>query len=221
MSISAQILHYKNELKKHGSAKLVAVSKFQPNTAIEEAYLAGQRLFGENKAQEMQQKASSLPKDIEWHFIGHLQTNKVKYIAPFVNLIHAVDSLNLLKTIHKEADKNNRTINCLLQIHVAKEETKFGFNEDELKQFISEKSYSEYPLANICGIMGMASNTTDKGQIEQEFDQILRVFNYLKENHFKEKADFEEISMGMSNDWEVAISKGATLIRIGSSIFRQ
>lgn len=219
MSISSQILHYQNELKKIGSAKLVAVSKYQPNAAIETAYNSGQRLFGENKAQELQQKAASLPTDIEWHFIGHLQTNKVKYIAPFVKLIHAVDSLSLLKTIHKEAEKNNRSIDCLLQIHVAKEETKFGFSEVELREFMSDNAYSEYPLANICGIMGMASNTADKHQIEQEFDEIVRMFNYLKANYFSEKSDFSEISMGMSNDWEIAISKGATLIRIGSSIF--
>lgn len=219
MSISSQILHYQNELKKLGSAQLVAVSKHQPNSAIETAYNSGQRLFGENKAQEMQLKASNLPQDIEWHFIGHLQTNKVKYIAPFVKLIHAVDSLSLLKTIHKEAEKNNRTIDCLLQIHVAKEETKYGFSEEEFLQFIKEKAYSEYPLANICGLMGMASNTSDMQQVSLEFELISTTFNYLKENYFLEKSDFSHISMGMSNDWEIAVSKGATLIRIGSAIF--
>lgn len=199
--------------------KLIAVSKTKPYTFIQEAYDAGQRIFGENKAQEMQQKNALLPQDIEWHFIGHLQTNKVKYIAPFVHLIHSVDSLKLLKEINREAQKNNRTIDCLLQFHIASEETKFGLDIDEAKQLLQSDEYQSFENIRICGVMGMATFTEHTETIRKEFRALKHIFDVLKQAFFSKESYFKEISMGMSNDFPIAIEEGATMVRVGSLIF--
>lgn len=199
--------------------KLIAVSKTKPAMDIEEAYQCGQRAFGENKVQEMAEKYEILPKDIEWHLIGHLQTNKVKYIAPFVSLIHAVDSLKLLKVIDTEAGKCNRIIPCLLQFHVAEEETKFGLNEEEACQLLESADYKSLKNIRIAGIMGMATNTDNEKQIRKEFNHLHRIFSGLKERYFSDGNDFKEISMGMSGDYRLAVLEGSTMVRVGSSIF--
>lgn len=199
--------------------KLIAVSKTMPATLIQEAYDAGQRVFGENKAQEMQQKSALLPQDIEWHFIGHLQTNKVKYIAPFVQLIHSVDSLKLLKEINREAKKNNRTIDCLLQFHIATEETKFGLDIDEAKQLLQSDEFQSFENIRICGVMGMATFTDNEETIRKEFRALKHIFDLLKQAFFSTEPYFKEISMGMSSDFPIAIEEGATMIRVGSLIF--
>ncbi len=217
MSIAENIKRITSELGEN--TRLVAVSKTKPNEDIMEAYNAGQRLFGENKVQELTQKYESLPKDIEWHFIGHLQTNKVKYIAPFVSLIHGVESLKLLKTINKEAKKNNRVIDCLLQFHIAQESTKFGLNEEEADALLSSEQYSELGNIRIVGVMGMATYTDDQEQVRSEFKHLKNIFDELKQNYFPEEEGFKEISMGMSGDYKIAIEEGSTLVRIGSSIF--
>lgn len=198
---------------------LVAVSKTKPNEAIIEAYEAGQRLFGENKVQELTQKYNDLPKDIEWHFIGHLQTNKVKYIAPFVSLIHAVDSIKLLKTIDKEAAKNKRIISCLLQFFIADEESKFGLNMKEADTLLQSEEYRKLQHVRITGVMGMATFTNDEQKITREFQTLKRNFDELKKRYFSDNDSFKEISMGMSNDYLLAIAQGSTMIRIGSTIF--
>jgi hypothetical protein len=190
---------------------LVAVSKTKPNTAILEAYQAGQRIFGENKVQELAKKAEELPKDIVWHMIGHLQTNKVKFIAPFVSLIHGVDSLKLLKEINKRAEKNNRIIDCLLQVHIATESTKFGFGLDELESALN--TAKEYQNIKIIGLMGMATFTDDTQQVTQEFKSLKTVFDTVKNNNIT------TLSMGMSGDYKIAIEQGSTMIRVGSAIF--
>jgi len=194
---------------------LVAVSKTKPNEAILEAYETGQRIFGENKVQELAQKFEDLPKDIEWHMIGHLQTNKVKYIAPFVALIHGVDSIKLLKEINKQANKNGRVINCLLQIHIAEEQTKFGFSFDEATQIINSDLQTTYPNVNIVGLMGMATNTDDSIQVKKEFEQLKSLHSKLIINN----STFEVLSMGMSGDYQLAIEEGSTMVRVGSAIF--
>lgn len=199
--------------------RLVAVSKFHPNEAIEEAYCAGQRIFGESKVQEMTAKYESLPKDIEWHFIGHLQTNKIKYIVPYVSLIHGVDSFKLLVEVDKQAAKANRTVNCLLQLHVAQEETKFGFSPDECREMLAAREWKELTNVCICGLMGMASNTDDTEQINREFHSLYMLFDELKVTSFAENPEFKELSMGMSHDYHLAVSQGSTLIRVGSKIF--
>lgn len=199
--------------------KLVAVSKFKPNEAILEAYETGQRSFGENKVQELKQKFEDLPKDIEWHFIGHLQTNKVKYIAPFVSLIHSADSYKLLQAIDKEGSKNNRIINCLLQFHIATEETKFGLSLDEAQEFLANEEFQKMKHISIVGVMGMATFTDDEKQIVHEFKSLKFIFEELKSKFFASKPDFKEISMGMSDDYKFAIEQGSTIIRIGSNIF--
>lgn len=198
---------------------LVAVSKTKPNEAIIEAYEAGQRMFGENKVQELTQKYNDLPKDIEWHFIGHLQTNKVKYIAPFVSLIHAVDSIKLLKTIDKEAAKNKRIISCLLQFFIADEESKFGLNMKEPDTLLQSEEYRKLQHVRITGVMGMATFTNDEQKITREFQTLKRNFDELKKRYFSDNDSFKEISMGMSNDYLLAIAQGSTMIRIGSTIF--
>ena len=198
---------------------LVAVSKTKPNKAIIEAYEAGQRVFGENKVQELVEKADALPKDIEWHLIGHLQRNKVKYIAPFVSLIHAVDSLRLLQEINKQAAKNNRTINCLLQFHIADEETKFGLDENDAIELLNSEVYQNMNNVNICGVMGMATFTDNQDQVRAEFKRLREIFEKLKSSHFSSDDDFKTISMGMSGDWKIALEEGSTMIRVGSSIF--
>lgn len=198
---------------------LVAVSKTKPIAAITEAYEAGQRIFGENKAQELQEKYEALPKDIVWHFIGHLQTNKVKYIAPFVDLIHSIDSEKLLKEVDKEAKKNNRIIPCLLQFHIAEEETKFGFSFEEVKELLESDDFLQYQNIQLVGVMGMASFTEDEELIRSEFQTLHDYFQVIKSHYFKFNADFKEISMGMSGDYQLAIEHGSTLIRLGSTIF--
>ena len=198
---------------------LVAVSKTKSNELILEAYNIGQRHFGENKVQELSEKASALPKDIHWHLIGHLQTNKVKYIAEFVHLIHAVDSLKLLQEINKQAQKHNRVIACLLQFHIAAEDTKFGLSRDEVKLLLSSESFRELQNIQIVGVMGMASFVEDKIQITNEFKNLQTIFIEIKNDYFLEQVSFKEISMGMSGDFQLAIEEGSTMVRIGSSIF--
>ena len=198
---------------------LVAVSKTKPVEDLQEAYNAGQRIFGENKVQEMTSKYEMLPKDIQWHLIGHLQTNKVKYIAPYVSLIHSIDSEKLLREVNKEAKKNNRIISCLLQFHIAKEETKFGFSFDEAKELIESEAFLNFQNIQIVGIMGMASFTEKEQQIRNEFQTLHDYFQVLKSHYFKFNPDFKEISMGMSGDYKIAIEHGSTMIRVGSTIF--
>jgi pyridoxal phosphate enzyme (YggS family) len=190
---------------------LVAVSKTRQNSAIIEAYQIGQRIFGENKVQELVQKFEELPKDINWHMIGHLQTNKVKYIAPFVSLIHGVDSVKLLKEINKRAKQNNRVIDCLLQVHIATESTKFGFDISEVNEAIN--STNEYQNIRIVGLMGMATFTDNKLQVIQEFSSLKTVFDTVKNEHIT------TLSMGMSGDYQLAIEQGSNMVRVGSAIF--
>lgn len=202
--------------------RLVAVSKYHPASLIQEAYGAGQRIFGESHVQELVAKHDALPKDIEWHFIGHLQTNKVKYIAPFVSLIHAVDSERLLIEIDKQAKRCGRTIPVLLQVHVAKETTKFGFTPDELLNFMKNGDWRQYTNIRFSGIMCMATNTEDEALIASEFEQAKTLFHRIKEKYFSDahtSNTFKECSWGMSGDYPIAIEHGSTLIRIGSMIF--
>lgn len=197
---------------------LIAVSKTKPVSDLQEAYDAGQRIFGENKALEMRDKYQELPKDIQWHFIGHLQTNKIKYIAPFVTLIHSIDSASLLEAVNKEAAKNNRVIDCLLQFHIAQEETKFGLDMEEAKTMIESDNFKKLNNVRIVGVMGMATFTDDENQVRNEFKTLKNIFDTLKENYFKDDS-FKEISMGMSDDYPIAIEEGATMVRVGSKIF--
>jgi len=199
------------------TCRLIAVSKTQPSEKIQEAYNAGQRLFGENKAQEMTAKYEILPKDIEWHMIGHLQRNKVKYIAPFVGLIHSVDSLRLLEEIDRQAEKCNRIISCLLQVHIAKEETKFGFDEAELMD--SLQAIGALKHVSVRGLMGMATFTDDKEQVRQEFHGLNQLFRKLAGMQLPQNVTMRELSTGMSGDYRIAISEGSTLVRIGTTIF--
>ncbi|SNR15916.1 conserved protein of unknown function [Tenacibaculum jejuense] len=194
---------------------LVAVSKTKPSTDILEAYEAGQRIFGENKIQEMVTKYDELPKDIQWHMIGHLQRNKVKYMAHFVDLIHGVDSFKTLLEINKQALKHDRVINCLLQARIAKEETKFGLPFDEIKNILNSKEFSNLNNVKVVGLMGMATFTDNQDQLTKEFSSLYNLYNDLKENN----ADFSILSMGMSGDYKLAIECGSTMVRIGSSIF--
>ncbi len=217
MSVSENLKKIKQTLPNH--VTLVAVSKTKPNSDIIEAYNAGQRIFGENKVQDLTQKYEDLSKDIQWHFIGHLQTNKVKYIAPFVSLIHGVDSIKLLRTINKEGKKNDRKINCLLQFHIAEESTKFGFTLEEFIQEITNAPLDEFTNIEICGVMGMATYTDDQNQIAKEFKTLKSIFKELKSGVFANSSNFKEISMGMSGDYPLAIEQGSTMVRVGSSIF--
>ncbi len=201
------------------NVKLIAVSKTKPNEAIMEAYQAGQRVFGENKPQELALKWSTLPADIEWHMIGHLQTNKVKYIAPFVSLIHSVDSPKLLATIDKEAAKNGRVIDCLFQMHIAEEETKFGFDYHELVELLKSGVLAEFKNVRMVGVMGMATFTDDVAQVRYEFHNLKEIFIKLQQAYFGADASFTEISMGMSDDFRLAIEEGSTMVRVGSAIF--
>lgn len=197
---------------------LLAVSKTKPESDIMQAYEIGCRSFGENKVQEMVRKYEVLPKDINWHLIGHLQTNKVKYIAPFVSLIHSVDSLNLLETINKEAKKCNRVIPCLLQFHIATEETKFGLSLEEAEEFLSKPEFKQLQNVEIVGVMGMASFTDNTNQVRNEFKHLKSIFDTLHTKYFPSDS-FKEISMGMSEDYQIAVEEGSTIVRIGSSIF--
>lgn len=201
--------------------RLVAVSKFHPVEELMEAYEAGQRIFGENHAQELAAKAAVMPQDIQWHFIGHLQTNKVKQIVPFVSLIHSVDSLRLLREIDKQAKRAERCIDCLLQLHVAQEETKFGFAPEELLKMLEEGEWRSLDHVRLCGIMCMATNTDDVTEIRREFQLAHRTFDEAKQRFFKDDEHFCERSMGMSDDFPIAIEEGATLVRIGTRIFGQ
>lgn len=198
---------------------LVAVSKTKSVDDILAVYNLGQRVFGENKVQEVCDKQPLLPTDIQWHVIGHLQTNKVKYIAPFVSMIHAVDSLKLLAEINKQALKNNRIIDCLLQFHIAKEDTKFGLNKEEAKELLASVSYKEMKNVHIRGVMGMATFTDDTAIIRREFQTLVSYFNYLKSTCFSDQNTFDTRSMGMSGDFEIAIEEGSNMVRIGSLIF--
>ena len=197
---------------------LIAVSKTKPIEDLQEAYDAGQRIFGENKALEMRDKHQVLPDDIKWHFIGHLQTNKIKYIAPFVTLIHSIDSASLLDAVNKEAAKNNRVIDCLLQFHIAQEDTKFGLDMEEAKNMIESENFKKLNNVRIVGVMGMATFTDDVNQVRNEFKTLKNIFDTLKDNYFKDDS-FKEISMGMSDDYPIAIEEGATMVRVGSKIF--
>lgn len=198
---------------------LVAVSKNHLPAAVMEAYETGHRTFGENKAQEMISKQPLLPEDIHWHFIGHLQTNKVKYIVPFVHMIESVDSLKLLREIDKQAEKCERVIDCLLQFHIATEETKFGLDLEEGEVILQSEEYKSLNNINICGVMGMATYTTDEDRVHREFKELVRIFHFLKEKYFPEEKRFREISMGMTSDYQIAIAEGSTMIRIGTAIF--
>ncbi len=201
------------------NVKLIAVSKTKPVSMIMEAYEAGQKVFGENKAQDMAAKYPQLPADIEWHFIGHMQTNKVKYIAPFVKLIHSADSFKVLKEINKQALKNKRTIDTLLQFHIATEETKFGLNMEEAAEILTNPEFENLKNVRICGVMGMATFTDDEQLIRKEFKTLKNTFVQLKNQYFKNKEYFKEISMGMSGDYKIAVEEGSTMVRIGTKIF--
>lgn len=217
MNIAENIAKIKKQIPEH--VKLVAVSKTKPNEDILEAYNSGQKVFGENKIQDLVRKYNELPKDIEWHFIGHPQTNKVKFIAPFIHLIHGVDSLKLLKVINKEAIKNNRVISCLLQFHIATEQTKFGLTLSEAREIITSNEFSLLKNIQIAGVMGMATYTDNTEQIKNEFGVLKSIFNTLKNEYFSTSDFFNEISMGMSDDFPFAIEMGSTIIRVGSKIF--
>ncbi len=217
MSIPQNIEKIKSTLP--DTVQLVAVSKTKPNEDILAAYNIGVRVFGENKPQELMRKYDELPKDIQWHFIGHLQTNKVKYIAPFVTLIHGVESFKLLKEINKQAAKNNRIIDCLLQFHIAEETTKFGLSLPEAEGLLSDEAFQDLQNIRIVGVMGMATYTDNQQQIEEEFENLRNIFNILKTDFFVDSSSFKEISMGMSGDYQLAIKHGSTMVRIGSTIF--
>ena len=217
MSIADNLKEIKELIPEN--VKLIAVSKTMPVEMIQEAYDEGQRVFGENKPQELRDKYEVMAKDIQWHLIGHLQTNKVKYIAPFVHLIHSVDSIKLLNEINKEAIKNNRIINCLLQIDIAHEDTKFGLLEEEAKDLLLSDEYKSMKNIKICGVMGIGSITDDENQTRKEFKNLKEIFTHLKDEFFKNDISFCEISMGMSSDFWIAIEEGTTMVRVGSSIF--
>lgn len=216
MSIQQNLIHIKSTLPEH--VTLVAVSKTKPVSDLMEAYNNGQRIFGENKIQEMVDKWEQMPKDIEWHMIGHVQTNKVKYMAPFVSLIHGVDSLKLLEEINKQASKNNRIIDCLLQMHIAEEETKFGLDEEELSALLASSSFKEMKNIRVVGLMGMATFTDNQNQIKKEFSHLKSIFDHHC-NLKSEICNLKSLSMGMSGDYQLAITCGSTMVRIGSSIF--
>lgn len=217
MNIKKNIEHFRGLLPPN--CTLIAVSKTQPVEKIVEAYEAGQRVFGENKAQEMTSKFESLPNDIQWHMIGHLQTNKVKYIAPFVHLIHGVDSLRLLQEINKQGSKINRVIHCLLQLHIAEEETKFGFSEEEVLQLIQSNEFASLKHVHVKGLMGMATFTDNSTQIRKEFTRLKSFFDKIKTLQKPDTIEMQELSMGMSNDYTLAVECGSTMVRIGTAIF--
>jgi pyridoxal phosphate enzyme (YggS family) len=217
MHIAEQISRLHQELPE--GVSLLAISKYHPIEALQEAYDAGQRMFGENHIQEMAAKAAALPKDIEWHFTGHVQTNKIKYMAPFVSLIHAVDSFRLLREINKHAAKHERRIDCLLQIHIAQEETKYGLTVDECRQLLANEPWRELQHIRITGLMAMGSNTDDLEQVRKEFRQIKQLFDELKRTYFADDSSFCQLSEGMTDDYPIAIEEGSTIVRIGSLIF--
>ena len=218
MSIAANISAIKGETER-ANVKLIAVSKTKSAEDVMEAYAAGQRIFGENLVQELVDKYEKLPKDIEWHLIGHLQTNKVKLIAPFIKLIQSVDSLKLLQEINKQAFKNSRVIDCLLQIYIADEDTKYGLGFDEAIDLLRSEEFAELKNIRITGVMGIATNTENPKLIREEFYELKTLFKGLKETYFKNVDSFNEISMGMSSDYNIAIEQGSTMIRLGSTLF--
>jgi pyridoxal phosphate enzyme (YggS family) len=213
------ILEEVREKLKPKNVTLVAVSKTKPNEAILEMYNEGQRIFGENRVQEVAAKYEALPKDIEWHLIGHLQTNKVKYIAPFIGMIHSIDSLKLLKEVNKQGKRNERTIDCLLQMYIANEDTKFGLDNAEVKELLESEAYRNFENIRIVGVMGMATFTDDEQQVREEFKTLKYIFENLKLGYFQNDDAFSEISMGMSGDFELAIEEGSTMVRVGSLLF--
>ena len=217
MSIAQKIQQLRSSLPE--GVSLLAISKFQPLESLQEAYDAGQRMFGENHIQEMAAKAAVLPKDVEWHFTGHVQTTKIKYMASFVSLIHAVDSYRLLREINKHAAKHNRIIDCLLQIHIAQEETKFGFTIDECREMLATEPWKELQNVRITGLMAMGSNTDDMEQVRNEFRQMKQFFDELKTIYFADQPSFNQLSEGMTDDYPIAIEEGSTIVRIGSMIF--
>lgn len=218
MSITENLRKIKKETDSL-KVQLVAVSKTKSIDEIKEAYDTGQRDFGENQVQELMEKQAALPKDIRWHMIGHLQSNKVKYIASFISLIHSVDSLKLLQEIDKQAQKNNRIIDCLLQIHIADEDTKFGLDYDEVIELLRSEEYSLLKNIRIVGLMAIATNTDNERMIKEEFYELKTLFNGIKLSFFRKEASFKEVSMGMSSDYKIAIEQGSTMIRLGSTIF--
>ena len=218
MSIADNLKRIRKETESIG-VKLVAVSKTKPVSDIAEAYQAGQRVFGENMVQELVKKQEELPKDIEWHLIGHLQTNKVKYIAPFVSLIESVDSLRLLQEIDKQAAKNNRIIDCLLQVHISDEDTKFGLAYDELIELLRSDVFASLTNVRVTGLMGIASNTDNERVIRDEFYELKTLFEGIKQSFFRNNDSFHILSMGMSSDYKVAIEQGSNMIRLGSTVF--
>ncbi len=218
MSIADNIKRLKNETKPI-NVSLVAVSKTKPVEDVQEAYDAGQRLFGENIVQDLADKYEHLPKDIQWHLIGHLQTNKVKYIAPFIHMIQSVDSIKLLQEIDKQAKKNNRVIDCLLQVYIADEETKFGFGFDEVIELLRSDDLAGLQHVRIKGLMGIATNTDNEKQIKEEFYELRTFFDGIKLSFFKNDVAFDTVSMGMSGDYKIAIEQGSTMVRLGSTIF--
>lgn len=218
MDIKNSIHLLQHEVSASGG-RLIAVSKTQPEETVRQAYNGGQRLFGENKVQEMTAKYEALPKDIAWHMIGHLQTNKVRYIVPFVTLIHSVDSQKLIDEIHKQGKKMDRIVPCLLQVHIAQEEAKFGFNEDELFSVLESPAIEGLDFINIQGLMGMASLTEDKEKIRSEFKRLKNLFDKIKLGKLPPNMAMNELSMGMSSDYKIALEEGSTLVRIGTAIF--
>lgn len=219
MSITQNIQRLTAQLPQ--GVKLVAVSKFHPIERLQEAYDAGQRIFGENRAQELAAKAPQLPSDIEWHFIGHLQKNKVRMIMPWVSIIQSIDSTQLLQLVNKEAARINRHVNVLLQLHVAKEQTKSGFTIDEFFEAAEDGAFRDLSNVTICGVMAMATFTDDMEQVASEFELVRNTFLTLRDKYFSHNDAFKEISMGMSDDWRIAVEHGATLVRIGTNIFGQ
>ena len=217
MSFSVNLKKLHNELPE--KVKIVAVSKTKSEDIILEAYKAGHKIFGENKVQELVRKYENLPKDIEWHMVGHLQTNKVKYIAGFISLIHSVDSIKLLNTINKEASKCNRIIDCLLQLRLTKEETKYGLTYEEIRNILSSMEFKEIKNVRIAGLMGMATFTSDEAIISSGFNYLTKCFYQLKQSFYDDSDYFKELSMGMSNDYHLAVKAGTTIIRIGSILF--
>jgi len=217
MSVAENLKNIKSIIPPH--ITLVAISKTHPPEVIMEAYNAGHRIFGENKVQEMISKQEVMPKDIQWHLVGHLQTNKVKYVAPFVSLIHSVDSAKLLKEINKYGAKNGRVIDCLLQVHIAEEDTKFGLSAQELDTMLSTSALAGYAYVRVVGLMGMATFTDNMDQVRREFKGLADTYKKVKQKYFANQPSFNTLSMGMSGDFEVAIEEGSTMIRVGSRIF--
>lgn len=217
MDILENIKKLREELP--NEVKIVAVSKTHSPEIIMQLYNSGYKVFGENRVQELQEKHEAMPKDTEWHFVGHLQSNKVKYLAPFVKMIHGIDSFRILKMVNREAKKHSRIIPCLLQFHIADEETKFGLSEEEAYEILDSEEYKTLKNISIVGVMGMATLTDDEEKIRKEFRFLKRIFDNIKKEYFPRKKGFKEISMGMSEDYQIAVEEGSTIVRIGSSIF--